>query len=188
MGTTVIIEGPDRVGKTTLIKNLRSLYFKKPDIITLHSSSPPKGIQNPIEWENEHYSSIYFDVVQPHTYLGGVAILDRFHLGATVYAPLYRGATDKDLEEIWDLDESMQNDNVYLILLTDLENGWKRDDGDSNESSGKEYLDVSNRFIDSFQKSSIRNKIHVDVTKNGGFVNTYPTVEFFLKSCLNRQT
>lgn len=178
----VIIEGLDRCGKSTLVTNLRRYYFKNPRLVVHHSSSPPKDIANPNSWELEHYSSLFETaetLVQKFDY---DIIFDRFHLGAAVYGKKYRNADTRDVYEL-DYDMLYENEDVALILLTDFpEKIYERDDGDSLESSLEDYHHTAKAFDEAFITSHCPNKLYINITNNGGFVNTYPTVEKFLNS------
>jgi thymidylate kinase len=176
----VIIEGLDRCGKSTLVKNLRKHYFKNPHLLVHHSSSPPKDVDDPSAWEIEHYFSVFNTAsLLTHDYNYDV-IFDRFHLGAAVYGKKYRNANPKDVYEL-DHDMLSENDDVVLILLTDNpEEIFARDDGGSLESSIEDYEDTLEAFREAFNASSCPRKLIINITENGGFSNTYPTVKNFL--------
>lgn len=175
----LIVEGMDRCGKSTLVEHLRKRYFKTPDILVHHSSSPPK-VENVNSWEIQHYSSLFStsqSLVDDYSY---VVIFDRFHLGAAVYGAKYRNA---DPNDIYGLDNLYLHgyENAALILLTDhTESIAARDDGESLESGIEEYEETHAAFIEAFRSSSCMNKLHINITDNGGFFNTIPTVEKFL--------
>ena len=175
----LIVEGMDRCGKSTLVEHLRKRYFTSPNILVHHSSSPPK-VDNPNLWELDHYRSLFRTsqmLVDDYFY---DVIFDRFHLGAAVYGEKYRGANPAD---VYELDTRYLRDypNAVLILLTDNpEVIMSRDDGDSLESSIHDYGQTQSAFIEAFTVSSCVNKLHINITDNGGFVNTIPTVEKFL--------
>jgi thymidylate kinase len=175
----LIIEGMDRCGKSTLVEHLRKRYFTSHNILVHHSSSPPK-VENPNLWELDHYRSLFRTsqmLVDDYFY---DVIFDRFHLGAAVYGEKYRGANPAD---VYELDTRYLRDypNAVLILLTDNpEVIMSRDDGDSLESSIHDYGQTQSAFIEAFTVSSCVNKLHINITDNGGFLNTIPTVEKFL--------
>jgi hypothetical protein len=107
-------------------------------------------------------------------------IFDRFHLGAAVYGEKYRGAHPSDIYDI-DFRHLYNYKNAALILLTDdPEAIAARDDGDSLENSAKEYSETCSAFLEAYAVSSCMNKLHINITDNGGFVNTIPTVTRFL--------
>lgn len=174
----VIVEGLDRCGKSTLVEYLRKKYFTDPRIIVHHSSSPP-NVEDKAAWEQDHYSALFsesLDLVRD----GWTIIFDRFHLGAIVYGHKYRNANPKG---IYDIDEYYLKgfENIGLVLLTDYsEKIASRDDGDSLESSIADYDETRISFIGAFSKSNATNKLHINITDNGGFVNTAASVTNFL--------
>jgi thymidylate kinase len=177
-----IIEGMDRCGKTTLISNLRKHYFSNPKLIVHHSSSPPKTVSDPNEWEVDHYTHLANTFHRLSSVDGYDIICDRFHLGAQVYGARYRGLNTETIATV---------DNIFiangietkiaLILLTDYAHEIvKRDDGESIEASVSEFEETANEFKHFFDASKIKNKLHINITDNGGFVNTYLTVSDFI--------
>jgi thymidylate kinase len=175
----VIVEGLDRCGKSTLVEHLRKRYFTSPNILIHHSSSPPK-VDDVNEWELKHYASLFQTsqlLVDDFFYN---VIFDRFHLGAAVYGEKYRNANPVDVYEL-DRDYLFGYENAALILLTDNPEAiMARDDGDSLESSIHDYGQTQSAFIEAFTVSSCMHKLHINITDNGGFENTIPTVEQFL--------
>jgi thymidylate kinase len=177
-----IIEGLDRCGKTTLISNLRKNYFKNPKLIVHHASSPPKVVKDSNAWEVEHYGELADTFHHLSAKEGYDILCDRFHLGAIVYGMKYRKLNPYT---IYNLESNRitkgHEQKVALILLIDnVENIISRDDGLSLESSSKEFQDTHDQFIRVFGYSTIKHKLHINITDNGGFQNTLPTVTNFL--------
>lgn len=174
-----IICGQDRTGKSTLINQLRKTYFKNPKTIVHHSSSPPK-VENPNQWEIEHYRNILDTAIEMSHNQGYDFIFDRLHLGAIVYGKKYRNA---DPKLIYGIDKHFLTDekDVFLVLLTDYSEAILAiDDGESLETNVEDYEYTRTEFIDAFNKSVCVNKLHINITDNGGFKNTYETVVKFL--------
>ena len=175
----LIIEGMDRCGKSTLVEQLRKNYFTSPNILVHHSSSPPK-VTDPNEWEIIHYRKL-LDTSYALNYTHDFnVIFDRFHLGAIVYGKKYRNA---DPEDIYSIEQMYihPNDEIALILLTDYGSRIvERDDDDSIESTEEEFDQTGEAFEEAFERSIIPNKLHINITENGGFRNTYKTVTDFL--------
>lgn len=180
----LIIEGMDRCGKSTLVEQLRKRYFTDPRIIVHHSSSPPK-VDNPNEWEVQHYRVMLDTSYQLNYSHDFNVIYDRFHLGAIVYGKKYRNADPEDIYSI----ENMyirQKDEIALVLLTDwTHNIMERDDANSLEASPDEFDETRVAFEEAFNRSIIPNKLHINVYENGGFTNTYDTVTKFLDGVPN---
>jgi thymidylate kinase len=180
----LIIEGLDRCGKTTLISNLRKTYFENPKLIVHHSSSPPKTVENSNEWEVEHYGELSDTFHHLSAKEGYDVVCDRFHHGAIVYGMKYRNLNPYT---IYNMEKKRiangHEQKVALILLTDdVENIVSRDDGLSLETSTKEFQDTHDQFIRVFGYSTIKHKLHINITDNGGFQNTLPTVTNFLNN------
>lgn len=175
----LIIEGMDRCGKSTLVEDLRKRYFTSPNILVHHSSSPPK-VDNPNSWELKHYASLFqTSMMLVDDYFYDV-IFDRFHLGAAVYGAKYRNAQPSDVYQL-DYDNLHNYSNAALVLLTDdPEAIAARDDGESLEKSIHEYNETLSAFIEAYTVSSCINKLHINISGNGGFTNTLPTVTKFL--------
>jgi thymidylate kinase len=175
----LIVEGMDRCGKSYLVEHLRKRYFTSPNILVHHSSSPPK-VEDPNAWELKHYASLFQTsqlLVDDYSY---DVIFDRFHLGAAVYGAKYRNALPDDVY-IMDNRYLLGYEKAALILLTDKPEAIAaRDDGDSLESCVEEYHETMQAFIEAYVVSSCMHKLHINITDNGGFVNTIPAVEQFL--------
>lgn len=184
----LIIEGMDRCGKSTLVEQLRKNYFYNHKIFIHHSSSPPKIVPDPNAWEVAHYSAM-LDASYALNYAHDFDIIfDRFHLGAIVYGKKYRNA---DPEEIYSIEQMHihSNDEIALVLLTDWTNKiMERDDDDSLESSSTEFDETRMAFEEAFDRSIIPNKLHINISENGGFKNTYDTVTNFLNGVLNAKS
>lgn len=180
----LIVEGMDRCGKSTLVEHLRKRYFTSPNILVHHSSSPP-ATPNPNSWELKHYASLFQTsqmLVDEYSYN---VIFDRFHLGGAVYGAKYRNAHPNDIYEL-DSHFLFGYQNAALILLTDdPEAIAARDDGDSLEKSVDEYQETLSAFVKAYTMSTCLNKLHINVSGNGGFVNTIPTVTKFLDGLKN---
>jgi thymidylate kinase len=183
----LILEGQDRVGKTTLISDLRKHYFKNPKIIVHHASSPPKGVVDSNAWEVDHYTNLAKTFHELSANQEYDIICDRFHLGAMVYGMKYRGLNPHTIYEVdRDVIADGLEKNVALVLLTDYaEDILKRNDGDSIETTIEEFEYSRKEFINFYNYSRISHKLHINITDNGGFKNTYPLVESFLQRIAN---
>ena len=164
MSAIIIVEGLDRCGKSTIIEHIRKNVIKKSQIVTMHSSSPPKGVTDPMSWAYSHYVNLL-----THSQVmakGGTVVLhDRSYIGEYVYGPMYR-KTDSSwifndterasLESLFDLDK------MYLILCTDtIENRLLRDDGLSQTIDEEKMSCEYKNFIEAFAFSGIKNKMHL---------------------------
>lgn len=167
----IIVEGQDRCGKSTLVKQLRHYYIKNPKTIVHHSSAPPT-VENCFQWEVEHYTNL-FQLSKTLNTEGWDIIFDRFHLGAAVYGKLYR---DVDSNEIFKMDHRLMVEDCVLIVLVDEAKGiLSREDGDSLESTAHEYDVTKKEFIYAYASSSCKHKILLNISAIG-FDNVYQTV------------
>lgn len=180
----LIIEGMDRCGKTTLISNLRKNYFSNHKTIVHHSSAPPKCVANKNAWEVYHYTDLAKTFHHLSANEGYDIICDRFHLGAMVYGMRYRGLEPHTIFEVdRDVISCGIEKNIALVLLTDYADAiMSRNDGESIETTTAEFDNTRTEFTNFFNYSMIPNKLHINITDNGGFKNTYPTIETFLSN------
>lgn len=180
----LIIEGMDRCGKTTLISNLRKNYFINPKTIVHHSSAPPKVVADSNSWEVDHYRDLSYVFHHLSSREGYDIICDRFHLGAIVYGMKYRGLDPYTIYKVDAENIAGGNEkNIAMVLLTDnVDSVMSRDDGESLESSRAEFESTCAEFVRVFGYSVIPHKLHINITDNGGFENTLPTVVNFLEN------
>lgn len=155
----IIIEGPDNVGKTTLIKNIIK-EFKIP-FIEIHSYAPPyKDTKNCLKFENEYISQMFklfenFDSV----------IADRSHVGTMVYSPIYREYDGKfvlDLEKK-EINKDYWKDTFLITLVDDPENLIKREDGLSFSIDPKLKQKEIDLFYEAHKLSLIYNKLIINI-------------------------
>ena len=172
----LIVEGLDRCGKSTLIKQLRKSVLTKPETISLHCSSPPNGFD--INWSMNHYRYILHTAAKLSED-GWDVIMDRSHLGEDVFGPLFR---DTSGDFIYDLEATILCDSeVKLIMIIDSpESIIKRDDGDSHTVTMDGIKNVSDRFLKVFQKTHINDKMVYHISNDGGFTNMFQTVKEFV--------
>jgi nicotinamide riboside kinase len=169
--SSFIICGLDRLGKSTLIENLqhRLGYFS-----VFHYERPKK--LKCLGHDLFSYQKLSFEngfrlISSPQSKI----IFDRFHLGETVYSPLYRGYSG---EYVFDLEEEFgvsKMDHVKLILLTTSSFEFVEDDGKSfNVSKRNEEQEM---FKEAFAKSSFKHKSIVDVSIGNQFKDQYQILE-----------
>lgn len=176
------IEGLDRLGKSTLIKNLKNhigfyqvIHFSKPEILDVHylnmfdSGSP--GDDRAKRDALFMYQSRSFENSMLIAKSGARVIYDRWHLGECVYAPMYR---KYDGDYVFDIERRHKMDsaqNIRLILLTEdfVMSNHFQDDGLSLGSASRENrMAEQQRFISAFNKSIIVDKKIICVTDSTG--------------------
>lgn len=165
-----IIEGIDRIGKSTLIKNLehklgyhQKIHCPKPELLDCYN----ENLNNPLEaYQRERYNA-FFEFMHNDSCI----IFDRGHLSEVVYSPIYRGYSANhlfDMEKENNLD--FKND-LFLILLICSDTSFLVDDGKSLDFSKKDVEQKS--FKQAFALSNIKNKLIIDVCNgNKNFRNS----------------
>ncbi len=176
-----IFEGMDNCLKDTLIQKLRS--HLSPQTQVLKYSSPPPNIESPELWQKEHFKDM-FDLLELNLQLSGYRnlILNRAHIGEYVYSPLYRGY---DGSWIFDLEKSFLKkikshaNKIKLFVFYDSndEQLGLREDGQSfSESNFSKMASERNKFLNAFEKSSIKLK------------RSYDLSDFYIKSLDEKKT
>jgi hypothetical protein len=99
----------------------------------------------------------------------------------------YRGLQPHTIFEVdRDVISCREEKKIALVLLTDYADAiMTRNDGESIETTTKEFENTRTEFANFFNYSMIKNKLHINITDNGGFQNTYPRVEAFLDNLSN---
>lgn len=172
-----LIEGVDRMGKSTLIKNLLDelgyhlvVHYDKPKKLKTYAA---KYIDPLLTYQFELYNQM-FKMIERDDYV----IFDRAHLGEMVYAPMYR---KYDVGYIRSLELSYRTDSARLVLLTTSDFSFIKDDGLSIDFAKKEEEQA--RFIQAFNASAIQDKVLVDVSNGKG---SYKSPEAILAEVLKK--
>ena len=182
-----VIEGIDRLGKSTLINNIEQakghalkFHYEKPKKLDIYDSDlreyQRKSFINGFKLLFNN-NLLHVPIVQ-----NPLVIFDRFHLGECVYSPMYR---KYDGDYVFDLEQhfNLKNEGyprTKLILLTTSDFSFIEDDGESFDFSKKE--DEQNEFIRAFKKSTFKNKVMIDISNGaGGFKDQYEILELALK-------
>jgi thymidylate kinase len=180
--TAIIIEGPDRVGKTTQIKRLMSFLAGSKPMEWLHYTSI-KGLTP--EQQTELFKITFDHMFKLIEKQDAIWFLDRSHLGERVYGNIYRPGID--ISYIWDLEKKYRiadREDVFLIVLYDSSfKNLERDDGDSYSTE----LQVCKKEVENFKAAyygtSIRKKILLDIKdKNADEVQM--EIESFISDCM----
>ena len=153
----IFLDGEDRCSKDTLIEKLRSVIVN-PKIQVMHESKPPRDVDY-LNWATRHYDFMLRQARDNS--VNNVLIYNRCHLGEVVWGPKYRGY---DAEFIFEMERHYLShiEDAYLILLTDsADRLMARDDGKSLTESITELDDVRREFTHAFDKSCIKNKMHI---------------------------
>ena len=168
----LIIEGPDRCGKNTLIKNLTS---QAENYVVRHFGSA-KGNSN---FEKRDYQFQFFkkefelasyrnrfEMLDKERYPRDIWIWNRAHLGEFVYGKMYRETYPEEwvmkMETLYGMD---LDPSIYLLLLTaDPEFLCRNDDGQSFTADVEKKKTELYKFDIAFDQSRIMNKMKLNVS------------------------
>lgn len=185
-----IIEGVDRLGKSRLVENIQKQdgpymvqHFSKPLISRKIKNNLLELHENSL-FDDEIKQERYLEAWQIESFKQGFTqlanslvplIFDRFHLGEVVYSPLYRGYSGDYVFNLEDI-ISLEKDQVRMILLITSDFSFITNDGESFDFSAKEK--EQQMFIDAFHRSSITNKLIIDINDGGKFRNSDETCRY----------
>lgn len=171
-----IIEGVDRMGKSTLIQGIQEelgyhlqIHYEKPKKLKAYENSDSPLLNYMVEL----YRGMFELIDADHK-----VIFDRGHLGEVVYAPLYRKYSGL---YVYDMEKWSHTKNARLILLTTSDFSFIQDDGLSLDFSKKE--EEQDAFISAFRMSNIEDKILIDVSNGQG---GYRSAESILAEVLKK--
>jgi len=175
----LIIEGPDRCGKNTLIKNLTS---QAENFVVRHFGSV-KG-ENDMEKRNFQFQFFKkefelaslrprFEMPDKERYPRDIWIWNRAHLGEFVYGKMYRDTKPEEwvmkMESMFAMDI---DPSVHLLLLTaDPEFLCKRDDGLSFTADVEKKKKEIENFEKAFNTSKIMNKKILNVSNGENYLD-----------------
>lgn len=168
----IIIEGPDNVGKDTLINKLKET-FKNP--IVFHAGIP----DNNKSLHKFYYEGIIHDTLDKYYNSDCDAIIhNRSFYGEFVYGPKYRNMFPGTAAQlVYDLEAGqlrtfIREDELYLILLTsdNVNLLINNEDGKSLSLADKKNIsDEIELFNTIFKLSEIKNKKKVLVNNDASF-------------------
>jgi hypothetical protein len=176
---SIIIEGIDRLGKDTLIKEIMNrlgyfqvIHYQKPEILDFILSDVRRLMDLPDEIVNDTVISMAYKRYQQQSFLNMMKllssdaslILNRAHLGEFVYSPRYRNYSG---DYVFDLEKQSEClDTTLLIVLHTSSFDFIEDDGLSFDFNKKD--DEQMDFIRAFEKSNIKHKLLLDVNDGKG--------------------
>jgi thymidylate kinase len=180
---SIIIEGVDRLGKSSLVQGIQdefgffqTMHFQRPSILEtylkearIELNRAPGVLDDEMKsyalrkYQNDSFANM-FRLLNS----SGRLILDRAHLGESVYAKRYRSYSG---DYVFSMEAVAENasaiDTTLLVLLHTSDFSFIKDDGESFDFSKKE--EEQNDFIRAFEKSKIKHKVMVDVSFEGGY-------------------
>lgn len=180
----VIVEGIDRLGKDTLITNLKHhlgarpvLHYQKPELLDVYLSQARTALgETASEIELKRHAQLIYQQRSFYSMFGVLnntvpVILNRAHLGECVYAHRYRGYDGSYVlgTEAMFIDELNYTFHVrtLLVLLYTDDFSFVKDDGASFDFSAKQEEQVD--FMAAFDRSRIQRKLLLKVNKGAEF-------------------
>jgi hypothetical protein len=178
----IILEGTDNVGKSTQAKAIRS-HFK--DLIfhdLKYSNVPFKADKSYIKDYSRQMYKEMFHIMETFKDLDHSTIIDRSHLGESVYSPIYR---DYDGDYVFDIEKKYVEylkDNLYLVVfIGNPEKIFNRDDNLSFYTNVKEVQNEIDAFKRAFELSTIKKKILIDIKNKSIHEVTKELINFLNK-------
>lgn len=163
--TIILVEGPDNVGKTTLIRNLKN-YFNSNTFSTVHFSHVRQESKKSYESYSYNLYRNMFKLAEYHVKeLNSCMICDRSHIGEMIYAPLYRNYDGDYVRRLEEQCEVLNNFVLFTLVgkpksLKDREDGLSLSNGELNL-----IIEETKNFKDATKKSYIKNKYIIDTNK-----------------------
>ena len=177
--TKFLIEGLDRLGKSTLIQGIRNelgyyevVHFSKPQRLAIYDSKATIDDKVNLLQSYYHYQHAGFENMMRMICSDAKIIFDRAHLGEVVYSPMYRNYSGDYVYELENQYCLNERTDIRLILLIEDFDIAKHfvDDGESLGPVEKRF-EEQERFINAFWRSTIKDKKIICVTDQelGGF-------------------
>lgn len=175
----IIIEGPDRGGKNSLIKSLCDEYDYD-NVSIRHFGKPPSTLNNE-EAIDFQFSAFGKELNLLHNfkelensefyYFPNIVIWNRSHLGEYVYGSIYRNADKKYVLNLIKNFEKFLFEETSLITLTgDPEFFLSNEDGNSFSQNLEDKTKEVKLFKEIHSLSAIKNKKEIVINnKNNSF-------------------
>lgn len=191
----LVIEGPDRCGKNTLIKNLTS---QAENFVVRHFGS----VKGETDMEKRNFQFQFFkkefelaslrsrfEMSDKERYPRDIWIWNRAHLGEFVYGKMYRDTNPEEwvmkMESMFAMDI---DPSVHLLLLTaDPEFLCKRDDGLSFTAEVDKKAKEIESFKHAFNLSKIMNKKILNVSNGENYLDAAIILDEVNKFIFNKQ-
>lgn len=149
--TNIVIEGCDRVGKSTLIKEF--LMHGKYEV--RHCQAPPKGLTQ--KQQIAHQRAEYLDGVYDLNGRNDI-IYDRFMLGECIYGPIYRDYYPKYMRR---LEKKVGDNTIFVVLTASPKLLEERYDGIFIKK--EDIPEIVRRFEEEYRKCKVPRKILIRV-------------------------
>ena len=155
-------EGPDNCGKGTQIEKIRKHLNNTGEVChTLHYS----GINSILKEQNKSLSEkMYIEMFRLLENTSSNIILDRSHLGESLYSPIYRQYSGDFVFDIEKSFESVCEQSYLIVFIDEPANLSNREDGHSQSSKDIALIEKEvNGFGRAFRKSIIRHKLLINI-------------------------
>jgi len=175
----LIIEGLDRCGKDTLIKNIKQKLLTNPNTFVIHCSSPPKNSDS--TWSKTYYTNL-LNECSILSNKGYNIILNRSHYGEDVYGPIYR---NNSADWVYEISREILNpkDSVAIFLVDEPECLIEREDGESFYTSIEDIKRTKERFEHVYEKCELPKLIY-NISLDGGWMNLDNDVIRFIRDTM----
>lgn len=177
----IIIEGTDRVGKSTLINNIKQ-HFNQYTLHALHYSNVKQETKEAVQTYSTKMYTEMFDIMEHLTTINMCGVIcDRSHLGECVYGPMYRGYSG---EYILDIEKKFNYfhpvwDNLFLFTLYDSpERLIERDDGLSFSTDLVKKQTEIDGFLKAHDLSLIKHKKLINIEHHNAEQAIQAVVDF----------
>src|SRR5574344_1179616 len=165
---TILLEGTDRVGKSSQAQAILNFFAKKGKVVQmLHYGAIKSLTPNESRTYSGKLYTDMFKMADDASKTSRVLLFDRSHIGEYVYAPMYR---NYDGSYIFDIEKKFKDENpaafytVYLItFIDDAENIIKRDDGLSFTTDVEKKKKEIDAFVEATNKSLIEHKKIINI-------------------------
>lgn len=172
----IILEGGDRLGKSTLIKGICE-HYNYDNVTIRHFGKPPKGMTpeevlkfqfKAFKKEMKLFYNVYSRSIDRLTYYNEVMIWNRSHLGEYVYSQMFRGGNPEILRKMLQKYEmGFISYDVRLITLTASPEFFNSRESDGHELS--KTLEQKTKELELFKEahnfSRIASKLLLKVDK-----------------------
>jgi hypothetical protein len=201
MLNSIIIEGIDRLGKNTLISGIKNrlgffqeIHYQKPEILDHYVKKARRVLDLPDDFDSEKVKYLTQKLYQQESFIDMMKLLstdvpfimNRAHLGESVYSHRYRGYSG---DYVFNLEQNYPAflDNTLLVLLHTSSFDFIKDDGLSFNFDKKDEEQMD--FIRAFEKSQVKHKLLLDVNDgSGNFVAPEKLLEVVIHAFNELQT
>jgi len=145
----IIIEGPDGVGKSTTIQNIKNYYN---DIV--FTNIYYTGVKMPDEDKYEYMVKLFSKMWNIFETFDNI-ISDRSHISEHVFATIYRGQDTNILFEQEEKYLEISKGTVLIMLIDTTENLMDREDGLSLSTTEEQKQKELDLYKEGFSRSNL---------------------------------